>query len=125
MYKIYVLERLRDGGLGARSKAVPENRIRLLDDYVASLLEKLGSSVMEGDIYRRPYEQKNRTACDWCSLKEACPQDRRLEGCRWRRLPQFADDAVWKLMRETILTTTDDKEDDNGKSMDHRTEQSN
>ena len=119
------MERLRDGGLGARSKAVPENRIRLLDDYVASLLEKLGSSVMEGDISRRPYEQKNRTACDWCSLKEACPQDRRLEGCRWRRLPQFADDAVWKLMRETILTTTDDKEDDNGKSMDHRAEQSN
>ena len=126
------MERLKDGQLSAKSRAVPEHHIRLLDEYVTALLEKLGSAVMEGNIARLPYERKNRTACDWCALRDACPQDRRLEGCRWRKLAEYADHLLWRWMTEERKETPAGQApteggyrgEEDGKSMDRGTAQS-
>lgn len=70
------------------------------------LYENAGK-ILSGDVEPAPYRRGSESACDWCSLKEACNFDRRLSGYRYRDLKKLARDEI----REKICGRKETGED--------------
>lgn len=84
--------------IGARSSAASMEQFGLLRRHIRSLLSKLGEEMISGNIDISPYKKKKNTPCSFCSYMSICQFDTRVQGSKYRNLPEKKDQEVWELL---------------------------
>lgn len=86
----------RDGSFSKNSSVASREQFAVLGRYVRTKIEKLRSSILEGDAEVAPYELGKKNACTYCPYTDICGFDRKLPGYEFRRLKNFSDEELWK-----------------------------
>lgn len=102
----------KDGSLSSYSRVATREQFQALSGYVNDKIKEIGRKILDGDVQVNPYKMRKRTACDYCSYRGICGFDERISGYRYRKLPLFHDDQLWKLLNG---------EEINGNELDQRT----
>ena len=98
-YRFLPVRVKRDGGFTAESHvASPEELERLLR-LTEAQAARAAALVRAGDVEAQPYEDGQRTACDWCDYKTACHFDPTMRKDRLRRLDHCPDGEVHERLR--------------------------
>ncbi len=85
----------KDGSFRKSSSVANREQFDVLERYVKAKIEKLRSSIMEGDARVEPYELGKKNACVYCPYNSVCGFDRKLPGYDFRRLKTFPDKELW------------------------------
>ena len=86
----------KDGNFRKNSSVADRTQFAVLGRYVRTKIEKIRSSILEGDAEVSPYELGKKNACTYCPYMTVCGFDRRLSGYEFRRLKNFSDEELWK-----------------------------
>ncbi|MDO5350103.1 MAG: PD-(D/E)XK nuclease family protein [Lachnospiraceae bacterium] len=89
----------------ARSSVASGKRFAFLRDYVRTRCQKAGQEILQGNIGMQPYQQGNRTGCDYCPYHAVCGFDRKTAGFGYRKLRSMKPEEIWK----EILPEEEDK----------------
>ena len=93
----------KDGSYSKRSSVINAEDMRLLTDYADYKLKNLGSQIISGNISKNPVkEDDKKDSCMYCSYKDICGFDERLEGFDMKRLKKLSDDEILAKMREEL-----------------------
>ena len=92
----------KDGSLSRYSQTASKEQFSALSHYVNHKITELGREILDGDVKAEPYRLRKRTACDYCSYREACSFDDRLPGYHYRNLPVFQDEELWRRLNECL-----------------------
>ena len=87
----------KDGSFRKNSSVADRTQFAVLGRYVRTKIEKIRSSILEGDAEVSPYELGKKNACTYCPYMTVCGFDRRLSGYEFRRLKNFSDEELWKV----------------------------
>ena len=86
----------KDGSFRKNSSVADRAQFTVLGRYVRTKIEKIRSSILEGDARVSPYELGKKNACTYCPYMTVCGFDRKLSGYEFRRLKNFSDEELWK-----------------------------
>lgn len=86
----------KDGSFRKNSSVADRAQFTVLGRYVRTKIEKIRSSILEGDAQVSPYELGKKNACTYCPYMTVCGFDRKLSGYEFRRLKNFSDEELWK-----------------------------
>ena len=86
----------KDGSFRKNSSVADKTQFTVLGRYVRTKIEKIRSSILEGDAQVSPYELGKKNACTYCPYITVCGFDRKLSGYDFRRLKNFSDEELWK-----------------------------
>ena len=86
----------KDGSFRKNSSVANREQFTALGRYVRTKIEKIRSSILEGDAQVSPYELGKKNACTYCPYMTVCGFDRKLSGYEFRRLKNFSDEELWK-----------------------------
>ena len=86
----------KDGSFRKNSSVADRKQFSVLGRYVRTKIEKIRSSILEGDAEVSPYELGKKNACTYCPYITVCGFDRKLSGYEFRRLKNFSDEELWK-----------------------------
>ncbi|MCD8248666.1 MAG: PD-(D/E)XK nuclease family protein [Lachnospiraceae bacterium] len=89
----------KDGGYTAASSVADEEQLLALSRHVSGKLKDYGERILQGEVSLSPYELRQEDACQFCVYHSVCGFDRRLPGCRKRRLDPLKPDEVWEKIR--------------------------
>lgn len=90
----------KDGDFTASSSVAEEEQLLRLSRHVQRKLSEYGKRILAGDIRPEPYELGDEDACRYCPYHCVCGFDRRVEGCRKRRLRPLEKEEVWRKLEE-------------------------
>ena len=86
----------KEGSFRKNSSVADRAQFTVLGRYVRTKIEKIRSSILEGDARVSPYELGKKNACTYCPYMTVCGFDRKLSGYEFRRLKNFSDEELWK-----------------------------
>ncbi len=93
----------KDGSYSKRSSVINAEDMRLLTDYADYKLKKIGQEIISGNISKNPVkEDEQKDSCMYCSYKDICGFDVRLEGFDMKRIKKLTDDEILAKMREEL-----------------------
>jgi len=99
--EVIPVETNKNGELTKRSSVATLAQFEKLCDYIYDLMNQFSLEIMGGRTIQKPFCNKNKTACDYCSYKAVCGFDTRVDGYEFHRLRQMSADDVWaKIMEE-------------------------
>lgn len=84
--------------LSKTSSAATMKQFNLLRRHTRSLLKKICTEIMEGNISISPWKKKNNTSCDYCNYSSICRFDTSIPGNDYRNLHDIKDNDIWKLL---------------------------
>lgn len=100
-----------NGDLDARrSKVMNTEKFDLLEKYVSEKSISMTNGMFEGKLTVDPYEEGERSACDYCAYHAVCGFAPDLEGSVYRHFRKLKEEAIWKNIREGV--------DEDGKQLD-------
>ncbi|MCD7717449.1 MAG: exodeoxyribonuclease V subunit gamma [Lachnospiraceae bacterium] len=88
----------KDGTPKASSSLATTKQFEELSSYVSQLLSRTGNEILAGEIGAHPFEDKNRSACDYCPYADVCGMDKKLPGSCAPRRPQITAEQVWERL---------------------------
>ncbi|MDO4294281.1 MAG: helicase-exonuclease AddAB subunit AddB [Eubacteriales bacterium] len=94
------VERKKDGSFSARSSLLSETDFRAVSAFVDRKIRQAGRQILDGRISLDPYEQANKSACDFCPYKKVCGFDKRIGGFAMRELENLKDEEALLRIRE-------------------------
>lgn len=110
----------KDGSLKASSSAVSEEQFGQLSSFVSSKMEQMAEEIMEGVIDARPFTDRTRSACDYCSYGDVCGFDRKIPGRCKKRTAELSGDEIWeRIAAETETGEQKDGMTEDGAEKDH------
>lgn len=80
----------KDGSFTEASSVLSDEDFETVSNYVNHKIKELGTSILDGDISLRPYEQKDQTACTYCAYKSVCGFDKKLGAGLVRHLEELS-----------------------------------
>ncbi|ENH95650.1 ATP-dependent nuclease subunit B [Gracilibacillus halophilus YIM-C55.5] len=89
----------KKGTFYKNSKVAEANTFEQLQTYVRSLIEQAGLSITEGDVQLNPFQQKQMTACSFCSFRSVCQFDPTLKENNYRTLKEWKDEDVIEAIK--------------------------
>lgn len=90
----------KDGGYTAASSVADDAQFQRLSRHVQKKLSEYGERILKGDIGLRPYELGDEDACRFCRYHSVCGFDRKVEGCKKRRLRPLDKAEIWERLKE-------------------------
>lgn len=90
----------KDGGYTAASSVADDEQFRRLSRHVQKKLAEYGERILKGDISLKPYELGDEDACRFCRYHSVCGFDRKVEGCKKRRLRPLDKEEIWERLKE-------------------------
>ena len=88
----------KNGSYRKGSSVATEREFQLLGEFVQKKVQDVTRSILAGEADVSPYEMGDRNACTYCNYRGVCGFDRKVPGYEFRRMKQFADDEIWKIM---------------------------
>lgn len=98
--EILPLRLKKDGDYAAGSSVAEEEEFLRLSRHVQKKLMEYGERILSGDIRMEPYELGEEDACRFCRFHSVCGFDRKVDGCRKRRLKPLDRSEVWEKLKE-------------------------
>lgn len=92
------VERKKDGSFSAKSSVINAEDLKKVSNYVNYKIKQIGREILQGNIQINPCEKGGSGACDYCTYKNVCGFDKRLEGYRIRRLEKLEDEEALRRM---------------------------
>ena len=93
----------KGGTLSSRGDLVSAEDIKVMRDYVKSVVKKTGEDMVKGRIDIAPYKKGKMTGCTYCPYHEVCGFDTDLPGYDFNRLKRIGDDSeIIDAMKEGI-----------------------
>ena len=109
----------KDGSLSRSSKVLNTKAFYAMLQYTKKKEEELREQIFSGTASILPYEFNGTTGCDYCSYRDICGFDVRLDGYEYNKLEKYSkEETVEKILEEM----EEGKED--GRTMDTRAEES-
>ena len=119
------VSRNKNGSVSKRSQTASAGQMKTLIRHTRKQAEEMSRRILEGRIETWPSRYRGKEACTYCSVKDICGFDSRLEGCRWHSIKPFSDgDTLWKTLMEeqdkeaSEQTAADTNENENQKGGD-------
>lgn len=95
----------KDGTFYAGSKVEDEETFALLQNYIHHLIHQAGIHLTSGQIELNPYQNKQGTACEFCSFQSVCQFDPILTENSFRKLPVLKEKSVVSKMEKDLSDT--------------------
>lgn len=92
----------KDGSFRKNSSVANREQFAVLGKYVKTKINKLRTSILEGEAQVEPYELGKKNACTYCPYETVCGFDRKLPGYDFRRLKSFSDEELWKAFDKEV-----------------------
>lgn len=74
----------------------------MLGAYTKGKIKETKERILEGDIQVLPYEYGKHTGCDYCTYKNICKFDKKVEGYEYRRFAKLNQEQVLNQMRQEV-----------------------
>ena len=94
------LERKKDGSFSARSSVLEETDFQAVSAFVDKKIRQAGRQILNGKIALNPYEQGNKSACDFCAYQKICGFDKKIDGFMMRELENLKDEEALVRIRK-------------------------
>lgn len=89
----------KNGSLSKSSKAASAQDFYLMMKYAVNKLEEIRQKILSGDVKVNPYRRGTETSCDYCSYRQICGFDTKMEGYRYREIEAMSVDKVIQAMK--------------------------
>lgn len=99
---VVYLEYKKDGSLSARSQAIPEEQMVLLQKFAGKKAGELGKRMAAGEIQKNPIVLKDRDSCTFCNFKHICGFDERIPGYEKNKPEELEEDEILANMRRFV-----------------------
>ena len=93
------VERKKDGDYSVRSGVLNAEDMQEVSAYVSRKIKEIGREILDGRIAVEPCKQGADTACDYCSFRQVCGFDGRMDGYGYRRLEELSGEEVLERMK--------------------------
>ncbi|WP_117161546.1 helicase-exonuclease AddAB subunit AddB [Paraliobacillus sp. X-1268] len=84
----------KDGTFRSGSQITSNENFSHLQGYVRQLMTEAGVDITNGGVHLNPYQQKQQTACSFCSFRSVCQFDATLPENNYRRLQTYKEEEV-------------------------------
>ncbi len=91
---------IKNGALTPRSSVADEKQFKLLAGHVDSLIRRDAEEILSGKISVNPCKTGGTVPCTYCPYRGICGFDVRNHGYRYRRLPNFGAEDIWRLLEK-------------------------
>lgn len=92
----------KDGNIGRYSSVCTKSQFDVILQFTEKKLAEYSKEIRSGEVSRNPYSLGNVTACDYCSYRDACCFDSRVDGDCIRQLKKMNTDDAYKAISEEI-----------------------
>lgn len=89
----------KNGSLSKSSKAASAQDFYLMMKYAVNKVEEIRQKILSGDVKVNPYRRGTETSCDYCSYRQICGFDAKMEGYRYREIEAMSVDKVIQAMK--------------------------
>lgn len=89
----------KNGSLSKSSKAASAQDFYLMMKYAVNKVEEIRQKILSGDVKVNPYRRGTETSCDYCSYRQICGFDTKMEGYRYREIEVMSVDKVIQAMK--------------------------
>lgn len=89
----------KNGSLSKSSKAASAQDFYLMMKYAGNKVEEIRQKILSGDVKVNPYRRGTETSCDYCSYRQICGFDTKMEGYRYREIEAMSVDKVIQAMK--------------------------
>lgn len=89
----------KNGSLSKSSKAASAQDFYLMMKYAVNKVEEIRQKILSGDVKVNPYRRGTETSCDYCSYRQICGFDTKMEGYRYREIDAMSVDKVIQAMK--------------------------
>lgn len=89
----------KNGSLSKSSKAASAQDFYLMMKYAVNQVEEIRQKILSGDVKVNPYRRGTETSCDYCSYRQICGFDTKMEGYRYREIEAMSVDKVIQAMK--------------------------
>lgn len=89
----------KNGSLSKNSKAASAQDFYLMMKYAVNKVEEIRQKILSGDVKVNPYRRGTETSCDYCSYRQICGFDTKMEGYRYREIEAMSVDKVIQAMK--------------------------
>ncbi|MRH44175.1 helicase-exonuclease AddAB subunit AddB [Aquibacillus halophilus] len=84
----------KDGEFRKGSNTAQAETFDQLQGYIRKLMTNAGMDITSGGVHLNPFQQKQQTACTYCSFRSVCQFDPTLEENNYRRLQELKDEEI-------------------------------
>ncbi|MFP4697901.1 MAG: helicase-exonuclease AddAB subunit AddB [Eubacteriales bacterium] len=91
-----------DGNFAANSSVASEERFKQLSCYVENKMHTIGKELIEGNVEIKPYEYKDKKACDYCPYQSICQFDPTLKDNNYNMLKKMNKKELWEAIESNI-----------------------
>lgn len=89
----------KNGSLSKSSKVASAQDFYLMMKYAVNKVEEIRQKILSGDVKVNPYRRGTETSCDYCSYRQICGFDTKMEGYRYREIEAMSVDKVIQAMK--------------------------
>ena len=89
----------KNGSLSKSSKAASAQDFYLMMKYAVNKVEEIRQKILSGDVKVNPYRRGTETSCDYCSYRQICGFDTKMEGYRYRESDVMSVDKVIQAIK--------------------------
>ena len=89
----------KNGSLSKSSTAASAQDFYLMMKYAVNKVEEIRQKILSGDVKVNPYRRGTETSCDYCSYRQICGFDTKMEGYRYREIEAMSVDKVIQAMK--------------------------
>ena len=89
----------KNGSLSKSSKAASALDFYLMMKYAVNKVEEIRQKILSGDVKVNPYRRGTETSCDYCSYRQICGFDTKMEGYRYREIDAMSVDKVIQAIK--------------------------
>ena len=100
--EVIPVKRNQDKSLSKYSKVLSKEDFSILIEYADYIAERIEKEIFTGDVQMAPYMLGKRTGCDYCKYRGICGFDAFVDGCEYRRLPNYDKTEALSRMRKEV-----------------------
>ena len=89
----------KNGSLSKSSKAASAQDFYLMMKYAVNKVEEIRQKILSGDVKVNPYRRGTETSCDYCSYRQICGFDTKMEGYRYQEIDAMSVDKVIQAIK--------------------------
>ena len=86
-----------------RNHAIQSADFEMLGAYTKKKIMEAKERILEGDIQVSPYEYGKNTGCDYCTYKDICKFDAKLDGYEYRRFAKLNQEQTLNQIRQELV----------------------
>ena len=89
----------KNGSLSKTSRAVSEEEFMVMMEHAVHKVKKVHQEILSGEIGIHPYRKGQETGCDYCSYRNICGFDTRIDGYDYRQLRKMSLEEAIAAMK--------------------------